>query len=212
MRLLEKVLDKHRPGWRERGIRRKSIWHLPKILASFILLGVIWYLLFRCMWEIHLIVYPGHEGYLGEFWQEGISLKSFISSFLMIIPLFLPAMGASFILVNLIFWFIPPARKAFECEAAGDREMTFNRATSALSKVFVKYLLPIGLGLSLLGRLRLPLARVGQLDDSSPLLVPTRRRLTPQGGRRAGDAISGGATDFILPRFLIQSTLPRRKR
>ena len=155
MRLIEKILDKHRPGWRERSGRRKSFWHFPRMITSFILLGLLWYLLFVGMWEIHLIVFPEHEGHLREFWQEGISFKAFISSFLLVMPLFFPSMGASYILVNLIFWFIPPARKAFENEAAGDKEMTFFGATSSLTKVFIKYLLPLGLGLSLLGALTL---------------------------------------------------------
>ncbi len=107
------------------------------------------------MWQIHLIAYPNHVGHLNEFWSEGIGFKSFVSSFLIAMPLFLPAMGASFILINLLFGFIAPARKIFEKEAAGDKEMTFFGATSGLIKVFFKYLLPIGLGLSLIGALTL---------------------------------------------------------
>lgn len=122
---------------------------------SFIMLFVLWYLFFRTMWQIHLIVYPNHVGLLNEFWGEGIGFKSFISSFLMAIPLFLPAMGASFILTNFLFWYIVPARRIFEKEAAGNKDMTFSGATTGLIKVFYKYLLPIGLGLSLIGTLTL---------------------------------------------------------
>lgn len=155
IRFLEKTADRARPGWRERSRRRKSLWHLPKILVSFIFLGAIWYFLFKGLWEIHLFVYPVHAGHLGEFWQKNISFRSFLSSFLLVLPLFLPAMGASFILANLIFWLIPPARKAFQREAAGDGEMTFSGATAALWKMLVKYFVPIGIGLSLLGALTL---------------------------------------------------------
>lgn len=94
-------------------------------------------------------------GLLNEFWTEGIGLKSFISSFLTVMPLFLPAMGASFILTNLVFWHIAPIRKIFEKEAAGNKEMTFSGATTGLFKMFYKYLFPIGLGLSLIGALTL---------------------------------------------------------
>lgn len=155
MFLTKKLLDKFRPGWKERKKRQKSLWHLPKILIFFILFGIIWYALFIAMWNIHLNLYPQHEGHINEFWGEGISLKSFISSFLLLIPLFLPAMGISLIIVNIIFWFILPARKAFNKEASGDVQMTFYGATLGLIKVFLKYLAPIGFVLSILGAITL---------------------------------------------------------
>lgn len=154
-RLCEKVLNKYRPGWKERASRRKSLWHLPRVIISFIVMGFIWYALFYVMWHVHLIAYPEHTGQIGEFWNKGISLKSFLSSFLLVMPLFLPALGLSFIIVNIIFWFIPPAKKLFENEAGGEIEMTFIGTTSDLVRVVVKYMLPIGLGLSLLGALTL---------------------------------------------------------
>lgn len=155
MSLLEKQLNKFRPKWKERAKRRKSLWHLPKIIISFFLLVVAWFVLFKGMWEIHVFVYPEHYGRLNEFWGKGLDIKAFISSFLMVVPLFLPAMGIAFIVTNAIFWLIPPARVVFEKEAAGDRNLTFIGATSGMAKVFVKYLIPIGLGLSLLGTLTL---------------------------------------------------------
>ena len=155
MRHIEKTLNKFWPDWRERSFRRISFWHLPKIIMSFVLLFVLWYLLFRTMWQIHLITYPKHVGLLNEFWSEGIGFKSFISSFLLAIPLFLPAIGASFILTNFLFWYIVPARRIFEKEASGNKDMTFSGATTGLIKLFYKYLLPIGLGLSLFGALTL---------------------------------------------------------
>ena len=153
--LFEKVLNKYRPGWKERAARRKSLWHLPKVIMSFIVMGFVWYALFIGMWRVHLIVYPEHAGHISEFWNKGASLKAFLSSFLLAIPLLLPAIGLSFIIVNIVFWFIPPARKVFENESAGDIEMTFVGSTSGIARVFAKYLLPIGFGLSLLGALTL---------------------------------------------------------
>jgi len=154
-RILEKQLNKYRPGWRERANRRKSFWHLPKVILSFVLLGVVWYLLFKVMWEMHVYAYPEHQGHLDMFWKEGLSLEAFVSSFLLLIPLFLPAMGVAFVVTNGLFWLIPPARKVFEKEADGDSEMTFIGATSGLAAILLKYLLPIGLGLSMLGALTL---------------------------------------------------------
>lgn len=153
--LVEKSLNKNRPGWKERAKRRKSLWHLPKVVMSFIIMGFTWYALFMGMWKIHLVVYPEHAGHISEFWNKGASIKAFASSFLLAMPLFLPAIGLSFIVVNILFWLIPPARIVFEKEAAGDNEMTFGGATSDLAKVFVKILLPIGFSLSLVGALTL---------------------------------------------------------
>lgn len=155
MRIIEPIFDKVRPGWRNRSKQRRSIWHLPKVIISFLLMGICWYFLFRGMWEIHLMVHPRHVGRLGEFWQSGIGLKAFVSSFFLAIPLILPASGISFILTNFLFWMIPPTRKVFEIEAAGDDEMSFSGATAALLSLFIKYLFPIGIGLSLLGALTL---------------------------------------------------------
>ena len=155
MRHIGKTLKKNWPDWRERSLRQISFWHLPKIFISFVLLGLLWYLLFMAMWQIHLIAYPHHAGHLNEFWAEGISFNSFISSFLLVMPLFLPALGVSYILTNFLFWYIVPIRKKFEKEAAGNKEMTFSGATTRLARVLYKYLLPIGLGLSLIGSLTL---------------------------------------------------------
>ncbi len=155
MKLTEKILNKYRPGWKERSKRRESLWHIPRIILSFIVMGFAWHALFLLMWHVHLIVHPEHIGHISEFWSQGITLKAFISSFLLVIPLFLPAMGLSFIIVNILFWFIPPARVVFKREAAGDEEMTFIGATSSLLRVFTRYLFPIGIGLSFLGALTL---------------------------------------------------------
>ena len=155
MKLVEKILNKYQPGWKERAEQRKSLWHLPKVILSFIFIGFAWYIFFMGMWQLHLIVYPEHTGLIKNFWSEGISLKAFLSSFLLAMPLFLPATGVSLITINILFWFIPPARVVFENEAAGHKKMTFIGATSGLLIVLGKYLIPIGFGLSLLGALTL---------------------------------------------------------
>ena len=129
----------------------KTRWHLPKVLVIFILLGLFWYLLFKAIWLIHIFIYPDHKGQLELFWQEGLSFKSFISSFFLLIPLFLPAMGLAMIVTNGLFWLIPPAKSAFEAESKKLGSPNFSDAISDLLLLFVKFLLPIGLGLSLLG-------------------------------------------------------------
>lgn len=148
--LVEVLLDKTRPGWRERHARRKSLWHLPTTILMFGLLGALWFLLFKAIWQVHLLWHPEHAGHLDEFWPKGIRPRPFLASALLVLPLFLPALGISLILSNLLFWFIGPARRAFEREAGGDPEMTFRGANRKLF-IALLILLPVGIGLSLIG-------------------------------------------------------------
>jgi hypothetical protein len=153
--MTETILDKLGPGWRERTTRRRSLWHIPKVLLIFILFVSLWFALFRLMWLVHLIIYPEHSGHLHDFWGKAITAQSFTSSFLLLIPLFLPATGLSLIFTNLVFWCIPPARIQFEKEGEGIEEMTFRRATKGLFRITIRWLIPIGFGLSMLGALTL---------------------------------------------------------
>lgn len=145
------LMDKYRPGWKDRREKRKSIWHLPKILLFIGLFVGIWCCLFMGMWKIHTIFFPIHANQLKNFWPQNITTPAFISSFLLSMPLFLPAVGFACFFTNIVFYLIPPARKAFEKEAAGDDEMTFSGATSKVWAITIKYLLPIGIGLSFIG-------------------------------------------------------------
>lgn len=149
--IVKAIMGALRPGWRERKARRKSLWHLPKIILMFALSAGLWFLLFRLMWLVHLVFHPEHAGHLGEFWRKGIGLQPFLASALLTLPLFLPALGLAMVLTNLLFSRIVPARQVFEREAAGDPAMTFRGATGKLVKCTLLYFLPIGLGLSLAG-------------------------------------------------------------
>jgi len=149
--LIEGLMDWLRPGWRERQARRKSLWHPPIAIIMFVLLGGLWFLLFRAMWQVHLVWHPEHTDHLQNFWPRGIRLQPFVASALLVLPLFLPAVGISLILTNLLFWFIRPARRTFEREADGDPEMTFRGANGKLLKVTLLMFVPIGISLSLLG-------------------------------------------------------------
>ena len=155
VRYIEAVMNRLRPGWRKRAGRRRSIWHLPKVLLTFILLGVLGFALFKAMWDVHVFFYPHHNGHLHEFWNEGVGFRAFASSFMLLMPLFLPSIGLSMLITNLIFWCIPPARRTFEREAGRIEEMTFRGANKGLLRITLRYLLPIGLGLSLVGALTL---------------------------------------------------------
>ena len=71
-----------------RAQRRKSPWNF--ILIPFVAGGIggTCYALFQLMWRIHIMIHPEHIGRFNEFWQEGIRLPSFLSSFLLLFPLF----------------------------------------------------------------------------------------------------------------------------
>ena len=55
------LMDAVRPGWRERKARRKSLWHLPKVVLMFALLLGLWFVLFKLMWQVHLVLHPGRS-------------------------------------------------------------------------------------------------------------------------------------------------------
>ena len=133
-RITEKALDQLRPGWRERQAKKKSPWNLACVVTGFIITLIAWYLLFQAAWLLHVALYPTHAGHKQEFWAAGISGRAFLSSFLMLMPLGVPAMVAGFLSANLMFWLIPPARRVMEREAAGDRAMTFVGSNLALLK------------------------------------------------------------------------------
>lgn len=133
-RITEAALDKLRPGWRERRAKRKSPWNLACVLTGFGIAALAWYCLFQAAWRLHVHFFPAHVGHVREFWGAGISGRAFVSSFLVLMPLGIPALVAGFLSANCIFWCIPPARRAMEREAAGDRELTFAGSNAGLIK------------------------------------------------------------------------------
>jgi len=132
--LFQRAMDKWRPGWRERAAKRKSPWDFAEFVLGFALFPVFWYYLFQAAWLVHVHFFPEHAGHKSEFWSEGISGYAFARSFLMVIPLFWPALVGALLLSNVIMWFIRPARRVMETEAAGDPEMTFRGANMKLVK------------------------------------------------------------------------------
>jgi hypothetical protein len=132
--LLQRGMDRWRPGWRQRAAKKKSPWDFVCLLLGIGLIPVLWWYLFRAAWLLHVHFYPAHAGHLGEFWRDGISGRAFASSFLMSMPLFCPAVTAALLLSNIVMWLIPPVRRVMEREAAGDPEMTFRGANIGLLK------------------------------------------------------------------------------
>lgn len=132
--IIEKVMDGLRPGWRERSARRKSPWNLACVLLGFVFFFVFWFALFQLAWALHVQIHPAHAGHQHEFWRRGISLGAFIPSFLMLVPLAIPALVGGFLAANCLVWLVPAARRAMDAEAADDPEMTFAGANAGLIK------------------------------------------------------------------------------
>jgi hypothetical protein len=85
--LIQRGMDKWRPGWRERAAERKSPWDFIGILLGFLVFPIIWFYLFQATWLPHVHFYPMHAGHEREFWGHGVSTRALISSFLMALPL-----------------------------------------------------------------------------------------------------------------------------
>ena len=133
-KIVEAILDRFRPGWRERQAKKKSPWNLVLGIVGFSLAAVLWYVFFQGAWQMHVIFYPEHITQRGQFWSQGISFKALLSSFLLLLPLGIPALVFGMLAANLLFWCIPPARRTMQIEAAGDTEMTFTGSNAGLLK------------------------------------------------------------------------------
>ena len=100
----------------------------------------------------HTFFYPSHR--LHDFWQSGISLKSFIPSFLMVFALTSGSIAAGLVLTNVMAWSIPPARHTFDAEAVGYPGTDFRSATRGLWSL-ARWALPIGIAIALASAYRL---------------------------------------------------------
>jgi hypothetical protein len=117
----------------ERAQRRKSPWNLMLLVVGLCAMVFFAFAMFRIMWRIHTAFYPEHAGKFKEFWNEGISFRSFLSSFLLLIPPLIAAVPLGLMLANAVCWCIPPARRAFEREAEGVKWASFGQAMRTLS-------------------------------------------------------------------------------
>ncbi|HWD20681.1 MAG TPA: hypothetical protein VHB20_15540 [Verrucomicrobiae bacterium] len=120
-------------GARHRAKRRKSGWNALLIPVSLAVWAGTWYLLFELVWAFHIAHYPGHL--LKDFWPPHVSLRSGILSFVMVFSLGPGAGALGFMLTNLVFWTIPPARKAFDSEAKDHPDAGFRETMQTIFKL-----------------------------------------------------------------------------
>jgi len=142
MRNLTQKVAEYYAGARHRAKRRKSAWNALLIPFCFGGWFGIWYGLFRLVWLFHVTIYPEHQ--LRDFWQAGISFRSYVPSCLMVFSLMPGAIVAGFMLGNILLWLITPVRRIFEAEAHGYPGTSFRDSMRRLFR-FGVWLLPIGL-------------------------------------------------------------------
>ncbi len=130
---IESAMDALRPGWRERRAKRKSPWNF--VCAMLGLSATYYYMKAfgeAAVW-LNLRIHPQNAVLAGNFYAY-LDRTSSPSAMLMGLPLFVPALICGLITGNIIAWLIPPARRAMNNEAAGDREISFSGANAGLIK------------------------------------------------------------------------------
>lgn len=101
----------------KRARRRKSPWNLVLFALIFALIPALWWASFQIMWRVHVAIYPAHSGHFSEFWNGDETSSSFLSSFLLLIPLLFASAPLAMIISNAAMRIIPPARRALSAEA-----------------------------------------------------------------------------------------------
>lgn len=134
----------------QRASRRRSLWNLVLIPFVFGGAALVTIALFQVMWHIHVTIYPDHVNQLREFWGEGVSAASFISSLLLLLPLMIASFPISMLITNSVVWLIPPARRALDKEAEGVKWASFRESMQGLWSI-TRILVPVCLLLSLVG-------------------------------------------------------------
>jgi len=81
------------------------------------------------------MMYPQHQ--LQDFWQQGISFGSFVSSFLMVFALVPAALTIGFMIGNFFAWLISPARRVFQTEASNYPSARFQPTMRVLWKTSI---------------------------------------------------------------------------
>lgn len=132
--------------WWKREIGKNN-WHGLKILLVPLSVALTW-LLYLPIAFFYNIINPAHSG-VGPFSYTGgigvVALQILIG-----VALFIPAMFLACIAMNLIYWCIPPARRAFAKEAEHDPNRSFKATTEELFHHLKRYL-PLGYIAALLG-------------------------------------------------------------
>jgi hypothetical protein len=121
--------------------RRRSAWNLLLFVFGVQFIGAVWWGLFQVVVLAQAVLAPQKR-----FGQN----MSNLGEVLMVVPLFLPALGVGMMAANLRVWLIPAARDALEQEAHAQPGAEFAPAMKHLAIATV-VLLALAVPLSLLG-------------------------------------------------------------
>jgi len=128
---------------RRRAQRRRSPWNLLLIPAMVLPAAGLWWGAVKSLEALHAVFYPA-ENLLTS--SNGIGpIVATLSPFFSVLPL---AMIAG----NYLVWLIPPARRVLDREADSYPENRFLESQRQLIQ-FSKYIVPIGLGIGVIGAL-----------------------------------------------------------
>ena len=117
---------------RNRARRKRSAWNLLSFAVGLLVTGLLWWLLCEVVWRLHVVWFPEHGPRKGDFWAEGISFWPFVSSFLMVVPLFLPALSGGMLIANCMLRLIPFVRRVLDKEAQEDPGTDYRSAQRGL--------------------------------------------------------------------------------
>ncbi len=133
-KIVPRVMDRVRPGWRARRSTRKSPWHLFKGLLLFGSVAILFRLLMLSYRWIQIFFFS-NESLAADFgWG--------------LLPLIAPSFGIAIFVTNLFLHAIPDARRSFEEEADGDPELMYESAMSSIRSIVFKYIVPVSFGIS----------------------------------------------------------------
>jgi hypothetical protein len=129
--ITERIMDRLRPGWRERAARRKSPWNIVCFLPAIALIILYVNLFMKGAWSLYAALTPKPLTFQALMSEE-LPANAILPTFLMMMPLFWPASVLGLFSANLIAWCIPPARRAMNREAEGCKELTFKGSNAGL--------------------------------------------------------------------------------
>lgn len=130
---LETILNKTRPGWKERQLKRKSPWHIVKVILLFSLIIGLLYSSVIAYQQIQLAIFA-----TADLDNSGFG----------IVILIFPIMSMSIILTNVILYLVPTARNSFNKEAEGDSELELAPFMKTFIPITFKYIVPVCFSIS----------------------------------------------------------------
>jgi hypothetical protein len=126
------LMDKLRPGWRERAAAQRSWWKPIESLLVIAVWGALSFAAWRyLLWDVHRIVNPKTSADFAGFYQHGPSIYLSFAAILAAAPLFCLA-GIS---VNSVVGLIPPLRRLSERGSDRLPELTIKSANRELGKL-----------------------------------------------------------------------------